>query len=181
MRQKCGNAVIDSKTWDEAKNDYVNGTESLAAIAMRFGISKRAVEKRASDEGWAALRQAQSGQPSKTIRTHTPAPLPPLLSETLRERQSRQPQEKDEVEIINDAIASLSGILSGKVEDTRGIGGIATGLCRLIELRNKLVPKTAADLADMAIALGISPAEFIRALNDQAQSLPGGVSPRRTL
>jgi hypothetical protein len=47
------------------------------------------------------------------------------------------------------------------MEDTRGIGGIATGLCRLIELRNKLVPKSAAELADMAIALDISPQEFI--------------------
>ncbi|MCC5644761.1 hypothetical protein LC607_17815 [Nostoc sp. CHAB 5824] len=171
--------MIDSKTWDKAKNDYIAGTESLAAIAMRFGISKRAVEKRASDEGWAALRQAQSGQPPKTIRTPTPAP--PAPSSLSRRRQPHRQslmgetpktalaQEMDEVEIINDAIASLSGILSGGMEDTRGIGGIATGLCRLIELRNKLVPKTAADLADMAIALGISPAEFIRALNDQCQ------------
>jgi hypothetical protein len=148
---------IDPKTWSEAKEAYVTSTESLAAIAMRFGISKRAVEQRASDEGWAALRKGQS-QP-KTTRT--PAPTPPT--------SRRHPQELDEVEIINDAIASLSGILSGSMEDTRGIGGIATGLCRLIELRNKLVPKTAADLADIAIALDISPAEFISALNNQWQ------------
>ncbi len=152
--------MIDSKTWDKAKKDYTTGTESLAAIAMRFGISKRAVEKRASDEGWAALRQAQQGEQPKTVRTSAPTPPPPS-----RHRQ----QGLDEVEVIEEAIASLSAILSGGMEDTRGIGGIATGLCRLIELRNKLVPKTAADLADMAMALGISPTEFIRALNDQCQ------------
>lgn len=152
---------IDPKTWNKAKDAYVAGTESLAAIALKFGISKRAVEKRASDEGWAALRQAQQGvQPKTTVRA-TPAPLPP--------RPRHQPQGLDEVEIIDTAIASLSAILSGGMEDTRGIGGIATGLCRLIELRNKLVPKTAADLADMAISLDISPADFIRALNDQWQ------------
>ncbi|MBW4675932.1 MAG: DUF1804 family protein [Desmonostoc geniculatum HA4340-LM1] len=153
---------IDPKTWNKARDAYVAGTESLAAIAMRFGISKRAVEKRASDEGWAALRQAQQGvQPKITARA--PAPLPPTP------RPRHQSQGLDEVEIIDTAIASLSAILSGSMEDTRGIGGIATGLCRLIELRNKLIPKTAADLADMAIALGISPTEFIHALNAQCQ------------
>ncbi|MCC5636297.1 hypothetical protein LC593_10595 [Nostoc sp. CHAB 5844] len=149
---------IDPKTWSDAKDAYVTGTESLAAIALKFGISKRAVEKRASDEGWAALRQAGSGQPPKTIRTPTPS-LP----------RPRQQAQTDEVEIIDTAIASLSGILAGGMEDTRGIGGIATGLCRLIELRNKLVPKTAADLADMAISLDISPTDFINALRDKWQ------------
>ncbi|NDJ20985.1 hypothetical protein GS682_04860 [Nostoc sp. B(2019)] len=165
--------MIDSKTWKEAKDDYVSGTESLAAIALKFGISKRAVEKRASDEGWAALRQ---GAEPKPVRASLP-PLPtsgksdrrtPAIG-TFQENRSRPQLQTDEVEIIDVAIASLSAILSGGMEDTRGIGGIATGLCRLIELRNKLVPKTAADLADMAIALGISPTEFIRALNDQCQ------------
>ncbi len=156
---------IDPKTWIKAKDAYVNGTESLAAIAMRFGISKRAVEKRASDEGWAALRQSQNGvQPKTTVRSSTPTPYSPFSN-----RHRDELQELNEVEIIDSAITSLSKILAGGGEDTRGIGGIATGLCRLIELRNKLVPKTAADLADMAIALGISPAEFIRALNDQCQ------------
>ncbi|PHJ65149.1 hypothetical protein VF05_21670 [Nostoc linckia z3] len=130
---------------------------------MRFGISKRAVEKRASDEGWAALRQAQNGQqPKNAVRASTPIPYSPPSNR-------RDLREIDEVEIIDCAIASLSCILAGGGEDTRGIGGIATGLCRLIELRNKLVPKTAADLADMAMALGISPQDFIRALNDQCQ------------
>lgn len=150
---------IDPKIWNKAKDDYVSGDESLAAIALRFGISKRAVEKRASDEGWAALRQAQSGSKA-TARVSKPAPLPPPT------RRSG-PQDFDEIEILTSAIASLSGILSGGSEDTRGIGSVATGLCRLIELRNKLLPKTAADLADMAISLGISPQEFIRALSDK--------------
>lgn len=147
---------IDPKIWGKAKDAYINSTESLAALAMRFGISKRAVEKRASDEGWAALRQGQNVPVKPKPVTHPFVP-PPVR---------RQTQRFDEVEIIESGIASLSGILSGGMEDTRGIGSIATGMCRLIELRNKLVPKTAADLADMAIALDISPEDFIRQLEE---------------
>ncbi|RCJ20162.1 hypothetical protein A6S26_05420 [Nostoc sp. ATCC 43529] len=155
---------IDDKTWSDAKDAYVTGTDSLAAIAMRFGISKRAVEKRSSEESWLASRQAHQAQNSVQAKPAArSAPLPPPNA------QRRQAQGIDEIEIIDCAIASLSCILAGGGEDTRGIGGIATGLCRLIELRNKLVPKTAADLADMAISLDISPQEFIRALNDQWQ------------
>jgi hypothetical protein len=142
--------VANRIDWKEVKEAYIKGSESLAAIALRFGISKRAVEKRAADEGWKALRESVG----KPLRRHKASPHSTAV---------------DEIEIIDSAIASLSAILSSGIEDTRGIGGIATGLCRLIELRNKLVPKTAADLADMAIALGLSPAEFIRALNDQWQ------------
>lgn len=147
---------IDDKVWEEIKNVYLAGGETYASLALRFGIGKSTIEAKAASEKWKELKKAKSITPPPIIAT--PAPLLP---------HHRQPQEIDEVEIINDAIASLSAILSGGAEDTRGIGGIATGLCRLIELRNKLVPKTAADLADMAINLNISPTDFIHALKDK--------------
>ncbi len=150
---------IDDKVWEEIKTAYLAGGETYASLALRFGIGKSTIEAKAACDKWKDLKKAKAITPPPVVTTSTP----------LYSRPRRQPQELDEVEIINDAIASLSAIISSGMEDTRGIGGIATGLCRLIELRNKLVPKTAADLADMAIALDISPTEFISALRDKWQ------------
>lgn len=141
--------------WEEIKKAYLEGAESYASLAMRFGVGKSTIEARASTEGWAALKKQGK------------APVPPQKSQ-IRTR-AIQGDTLDEVEIIEGAISSLSAILVGGIEDTRGIGSIAGGLCKLIELRNKLVPKTAADLADMAIELNISPKDFIRALSDKWQ------------
>lgn len=145
--------------WEPIRKAYLEEGETYASLALRFGVGKSTIEEKASKEGWSALKKSrgnsQTPEPQKTIK---PAPV---------RRPSPQPQDFDEIEILTTAIASLSAILSGGIEDTRGIGGIATGLCRLIELRNKLQPKSAADLADMAISLGIKPQDFIRALSDK--------------
>jgi hypothetical protein len=141
--------------WDEIKKAYLEGAESYASLAMRFGVGKSTIEARASAEGWAALKKQGK------------APVPPQKPQ-IRPRVT-QGNTLDEVEIIEGAIISLSGYLLGGAEDTRGIGSIAGGLCKLIELRNKLVPKNATDLADMAIELGITPKDFIRALSDKWQ------------
>jgi hypothetical protein len=149
---------IDKKTWEKAKEAYLSSSDSLAAIAMRFGISKRAVEKKASEEGWTDKRNG--GSKKQVIEISLPTPK--------RNFRHRHQPEMDEIEIIDSAIASLSAVISSG-EDTRSVGSCATSLCRLIELRNKLVPKTVFDLADMAVALDISPQEFVRALSDKWQ------------
>lgn len=44
--------------WLEAQKYYLtDATVSLADVAKKFGVSKTAVEQRASNEGWAKLRQ----------------------------------------------------------------------------------------------------------------------------
>jgi len=58
--------------------------------------------------------------------------------------------------------------LSGS-EDERSLGGLAGGLVRLLEYRRKISPPTAALLAEMVLALGISPTEFVRELRDKWQ------------
>jgi hypothetical protein len=49
----------------------------------------------------------------------------------------------------------------------RDRAALANCLKAWVEYRDKLQPKTAADLAEMAIGLGIKPAEFMNALKQQ--------------
>lgn len=160
---------IDPKTWKKAKDAYLGSSDSLAAIAMRYGISKRAVEQRASEEGWAALRQ-----PKKVAAKPAAAAAPSDDAPPVRVTYPRQRGELDEIEIVESAISSLSVMLMGVNDrgedvpvDTRGIGGIAGALVRLLEYRRKIKPPTAADLAEQAIALGLSPQEFTRELRER--------------
>lgn len=44
--------------WSKARNEYIEDTTvTLAGIAKKYGVSKTIVERRASDEGWAEVRQ----------------------------------------------------------------------------------------------------------------------------
>ena len=42
--------------WERARADYVTGKETYAQIAERYGVTKSAVGKRATGEGWARQR-----------------------------------------------------------------------------------------------------------------------------
>ncbi|BAZ39433.1 hypothetical protein NIES4101_53860 [Calothrix sp. NIES-4101] len=143
--------------WENIKKAYLEESETYASLALRFGVGKSTIEARASAEGWVALKES---------RVTGVAPQKPQNMK-IHPRGEWVHRNLDEVEILENAIQSLSGYFSGGLEDTRGLGSLATGLCKLIELRNKLVPKNAADLADMAIALDISPEEFIRQLSER--------------
>lgn len=143
--------------WEPIKKAYLEEAETYASLALRFGIGKSTIEARASSEGWAALKESKFSGVSRVAPQNT----------RIHPRGEWVNRNLDEVEILETAILSLSGYFSVGLEDTRGIGAIATGLCKLIELRNKLLPKTAADLADMALALDISPEEFIRQLSEK--------------
>lgn len=145
---------IDPERWQQAKQAYVCGGESLEAIATQFGISKRAIEKKASEEGWAALRKAKA---IPKPPTHSPTPS----TKSFNPKPTRRAADIDELEIIELAINDVStGLALAATEDLRSLGGCATGLCKLIELRRKLSPPTAAELADQVLALGIDPKEF---------------------
>jgi len=148
----------------EAKRLYLDKNWTQAAIATHFSVSARTVERWASGDGWGALKQSKviqlNERPEKSASAPAAAPAP-------RPRPGRS-HEIDELEVVNLAIADLSSALSGS-EDERSLGGLAGGLVRLLEYRRKISPPTAALLAEMVLALGISPTEFVRELRDKWQ------------
>jgi hypothetical protein len=148
-------ASVPPEVWKKIKKAYLDGSETYASLAMRFGVGKSTIEAKASAEGWATLKKAE-----------IIAPLLPKTSTGLPPRQSYK-SGINEVEILQDAITVLSGAMYSA--EARSAEGCASALAKLIELHSRLVPKTSADLADMAIALGVSPEDFIRQLSSKWQ------------
>lgn len=136
--------------------------ESIQSIADALGVSRRTVERWADEGKWRDLRQSndnvvQIGAIANVNRAQAQAKSIP--------RSKRKVDDFDALEMVDDAIAVLSGALHGDV-DPRAIGGIANSLRGLLEYRRKLCPPTAGELVEQAIALGLSPAEFARELRE---------------
>lgn len=144
--------------WEPIKQYYLSNDESLAAVAIRFGVSKRAIEDKSAEGGWEALKTA--GEVGGEVEEESPIPY--------RRRSFDRKAKIDEVDEVDHAITQLSGWIGGGAEP-KSLEGCASALAKLIELRRKLVPLTAAELAEQVLALGISPAEFVSELKEKWQ------------
>lgn len=150
--------------WEAIKQLYLTSSESMADLAERFGLSKRAIEKKASEEGWAALRKA--GKISAVKVSPKKSESPKTHRQPIQPNRSRQHSSViDELEVLETAIATLSGAIEGA--EVKSLEGAASSLAKLLELRRKFAPPTAAALAEQVLALGISPTEFVQELKDQ--------------
>lgn len=59
--------------WTEARNAYVTGSESYAALAERMGLRRSEVQRRARAEGWVKLRWGyRRGTPPRTVEEPSP-------------------------------------------------------------------------------------------------------------
>lgn len=139
-----------------------------AAIAQKLGVSTRTVERWASQDGWGARRTAQQAKKVISIASK------PKHPEGHTSPHRRERRTIDELETVEGAICSLALLIDFSNDhdhqiDTRGIGGIASALVRLLEYRRKISPPTAAALADQVIELGISPSEFVGELKQKWQ------------
>lgn len=148
--------------WEPIKQAYINSDESLASLALRFGVSKRALEGEASAGAWKALRDA--GKLSKKqVFTKEQTHAKRILSD--RARKAHSPL--GDCDILETAIADMSAALVAA--EVKSKEGCASALAKLLELRRKLFPATAEEIASQCMALGISPEDFIEALRQQWQ------------
>ena len=145
--------------WEPIKQAYLSSDESLASVALRFGVSKRAIEDKSAEGGWEALKTA-GHVGGEEEEEESPIPY--------RRRSFARKAKIDEVDEVDHAITQLSGWIGGGAEP-KSLEGCASALAKLIELRRKLVPLTAAELAEQVLALGISPAEFVTELKEKWQ------------
>lgn len=173
----------DDQFIETVKQEYLSTAKSLAALAGQFGVGKRTIEGWCSEGHWADKRKAQKvisideakskTQPPKPKPVNTATPTP--NREPIRARSLRRRGEIDEFQIVEDAIDCLSGLLIGmsagpednRQIDTRGIGGTAGALVKLLEYRRKIAPPTAREMAEQVLMLGIDPKEFARELRER--------------
>lgn len=132
-------------------------------IAHHLQVSTRTIERWASQDGWGARKQARKVVAIAPRKQSSPTP-----GDEPAPRPRRKRGEIDELEIVENAIVNLDSMLNSMAGhgmiDTRGIGGTAGALVKLLEYRRKLQPPTAAELAEQMIALGIPPAEVVSEL-----------------
>lgn len=129
----------------------------MQTIAQRYGVSTKAIQRWAKDGAWKDQRTV--------IPLSKRKPDPQKLLEA-EDRPIRQPSRINELEIVDLALSDLSAVLGGNCEP-KFMGSVASGICRLIELRLKLKPRTAAEVAELAMELGIEPSDFVAALKDK--------------
>jgi hypothetical protein len=160
----------DKTIQDKAKEAFLAG-ETIAAIATRFEMSRRQIERWAKAGNWREAKEALGKTnvvPMQKPKAVVQTTAPPM-------RSKRKASEIDELQIVELAIADLSAAMyaasnssddNGKGIDVRALGGLAGGLVRLLEYRRKICPPTAAELAELAIAIGYSPETFMQALHE---------------
>lgn len=74
---------ITKKVWETLRREYVEGEGSLSTLAVRHGLNKSTVEKRAKAEGWTKLRRDRDDATRAALVPAVPAPTPLPIYEPL--------------------------------------------------------------------------------------------------
>ena len=152
-----------------AKNLYLSDPSlTYADIAKQVGKTPRTVERWANAEepSWAEQRKQTAEQREQYAKVTS-------IQEARQRPSNPRPVRKltgpiDELQAIDGAIDTLTlALRAGDETPANSLGGIAGGLCKLIELRRKLAPPTAADLAQQVLELGLTPTDFVKELREQ--------------
>lgn len=136
----------------------VSRKAAIAKTALNFSLSDRTVARKVRAQQWVVgLHRAQNVIDFKAASAELGGRIPSTQADHLR--------------MINGAIAGIGGSLEKCIKtDLREAAAGASALCRLIELHRVIQPPNAQMLADAAINAGISPQEFIEALQTQWRS-----------
>lgn len=151
---------------ERAKRLYLEG-DTLASVALKIGRSKRTVERWSSEGGWEALK---NGMPGNSKFEKKAIALIESSEKKLNEVKTRvevRSAVRETIEGVNTAINYLMDAIETQEAKAKSLEGCVSALAKLFELREKLQPKTAADLAKMAIELGLKPEDFATELRDQ--------------
>jgi hypothetical protein len=143
--------AIDRRVIDAAKKAYLGrkSKPSLNVLAEEFGVSVATLKNVAAKEKWTDLRNAADlAQESGKVEG--------------AKAVTRQRPRVDDLQILNDAIADLSAEVAAV--EAKSKEGCASAVATLLKTKRELYPPDADGLAEMAVKLGITPADFIRSL-----------------
>lgn len=134
--------------WDSIRQDFLSEHDlTYTALAARHGVSRQAVEKRASDEGWQALRQSLRREQSMAVE------------------EAERNDEFDLDNLLKRAIVLSFNQLENS--EVRSFEGAAESVCKLAEVYCKLHPPrppSVGQWVDKALEFGLPADEFFRQL-----------------
>jgi hypothetical protein len=132
--------------WIAIRDDFVKSADlTYTALATRHGVSRQAIEKRASDESWQVLRQAYRCEQSMNAENRDDELNLELLLKKALIKTSQQ-LEKAEAK-------SLEKVIEGFV--------------KLAELHLRLHPPTAEKWATLGLEFGLEPIELAKHFREQ--------------
>lgn len=143
--------ALDRKLIDAIKKAYLGrkSRPTLKELATEFSVGLSTLKIISSEEKWAELRKtAQVAQELGAVQGAKSA--------------TRQRSKLDDLVLLNEGIADLSAEIAAV--EAKSKEGCATAMANLIKVKRELFPPTAEDLAEMAVSLGITPSDFLTAL-----------------
>jgi hypothetical protein len=142
--------ALDNKLIAAIEKAYLDreARPSLKELADEFGIGLSTLKGISSKEGWAARRDAAEAAKIEGRVEGAKAVL--------------RPRGVDGLTAIRNAITDISAEVS--TIEAKSKEGCATALVNLLKAERELFPPNAEELAELAVRLDISPADFLRAL-----------------
>ena len=168
-KRKNGGKPAPKATKDRAYQLYLQLGSQWAEISRRLKseghdrCEPSTVRQWHRREDWQARALADGGNAGEVAKvepkSRRPAPVADLAAH--RERKSDLENVKDAISAVVQTIEDARAL-----QEYRAIGSLATALCKLIELKLKISPASASELAQRAIELGLSPEQFLEELMD---------------
>ena len=142
--------TIDPRLIEAAKKAYLtrNPRPTLKAIAAEFAIGLSTLKALSSKGKWAEIRKSKAAGAKQGA----------IAVATARAKVS-------DLDVLENAIAIMAANVA--TTEARSKEGCASALGSLLKAKRELYPPTADGLAEMAVGLGITPADFLAALKSR--------------
>lgn len=145
---------IDQRTFEAVKAAYLKSGSKpdRQKLSAQFKVSMSTLNNWAAEGKWEDQRMAAvlSREAGKVEGAKAAV---------------RQRPQVDDLQILNDAIADLSAEVAAV--EAKSKEGCASAVATLLKTKRELYPPDADGLAEMAVKLGITPADFIRSLKNK--------------
>jgi len=147
--------TLGDKLIQTIKNAYINRNPkpSLKSLATEFDVGLSTLKKLSSEQSWPELRTAKD-----TSRA---------VGKVEGAKAVTRSRKVNDFDALNNAIADISAEVA--TIDAKSKEGCATALANLLKAKRELYPPNADELAEIAVKLEITPADFIRALKTKWQ------------
>ena len=144
--------AIDSKLIEAIKKAYLTrqSKPSLASLAKEFGVGETKVKHSAREGQWTALRDAQ--------KTANAAGRVEGAKAIVRASSNKI----DAMEALNTVIADIAAEATSV--EAKSKEGCANALANLLKTQRELYPPDVDELAEIAVRLGITPNDFLSAI-----------------